>query len=367
MAEAGPPAAVATTIGPVPTDLVVRRPEGLYCPAGGFYIDPWRRVERAVITHAHADHARTGHGHYLCAARGVGVLRARLGAIAVQGLAWGEVRQVGDVRLSLHPAGHILGSAQVRIESGGQVWVVAGDYFHSVRGDANPTCEPFEPLRCDCFVTEATFAAPIYRWPAQARVFDDIAQWWQANAAAGELSVLQAYSLGKTQHLLARLGDRGGPIYTHPAAAPINAAYAAEGVRLPPVGDWTELERAPALRGALVIAPPQAGAPWRWQAEVPVREAFASGWMQRHDARHRAGLDRGFVLSDHADWPGLIAAVQACGCSRVIVTHGDEALLERRLRELGLDCGRFDTSFGAAGSDEDGTTGSAEDGAGADS
>jgi len=322
-------------------DIIVARPEGLYCPAGDFFIDPWRKVERAVITHAHADHARTGHARYLAARSGLGVLRARLGRIDALGLDWGETLVVGDARVSLHPAGHILGSAQVRVEVGGEAWVVAGDYHFSTRGDTNPTCEPFEPVRCHCFVTEATFGLPLYRWPPHAEVFADLVDWWQANAAAGEASVVGAYSLGKTQHVLARLGAVPGPIYVHPSAEALNAAHAAEGVALAPVRDWAELADPRALRGALVIAPPSAQPPWRWQREVRVRESFASGWMQLHAARHRAGLDRGFILSDHADWPGLLAAVAATRCERVVVTHGDEAVLARALEERGLACGTF--------------------------
>ena len=333
-------------------DLVVRRAEGLYCPAGDFHIDPWRKVERAVITHAHADHARTGHRHYLSAQRGVGVLRARLGRIDVTGLAWGEQIVIGSARVSLHPAGHILGSAQVRIEVDGQVWVVGGDYCVSTHGDLNPTCEPFEPVRCDCFITEATFGLPIYRWPRHADVFDDMNRWWHANAASGEASMVGAYSLGKTQHVLAGVAASIGPIYVHPAADELNAAHLAEGVPLPATRDWAELEDPRRLRGALIVAPPSAQAPWRWQREVRVRESFASGWMHQHKARHRAGLDRGFVLSDHADWPGLIAAVRSTGCARVIVTHGDEAVLVRALGEMGLECGTFRTAFGGdAGGD----------------
>jgi putative mRNA 3-end processing factor len=329
-------------------DVIVRRPEGLYCPAGDFFIDPWRKVERAVITHAHADHARTGHRRYLCARSGVGVLRARLGRIDVTGLGWGETLAIGAARVSLHPAGHILGSAQVRVEAGGETWVVAGDYHFSTLGDTNPTCEPFEPVRCDCFVTEATFGLPIYRWPPHADVFADIDAWWRANAQAGEASVVGAYSLGKTQHVLAGVDARAGPVYVHPAAAAVNAAHAAEGVALPPVRDWAELEDPRALRGALVVAPPGAQSPWRLQREVRVRESFASGWMMLHHARHRAGLDRGFVLSDHADWPGLLAAVAATGCERVVVTHGDDAALAGALAERGLRCEAFRTAFGDA-------------------
>jgi putative mRNA 3-end processing factor len=328
-------------------DLVVQRPEGLYCPAGDFFIDPWRRVDRAVITHAHADHARTGHRHYLASRRGLGVLRARLGRIEAQGLAWGEAVTVGDVRVSLHPAGHILGAAQVRIEHRGEVWVVAGDYSCSAHGNPNPTCDDFEPVRCDVFVTEATFGSPLYRWPPHERVRGEIIDWWRANAADGALSVVQAYSLGKTQHVLAMLDGVGiGPLLAHPSADAINASHEAEGVALPPLADWSLTEDPVALRGALIVGPGGASAPWRWHPGLVVRESFASGWMLQHGGRHRAGLDRGFVLSDHADWPGLLTAIEATGCSRVIVTHGDEALLERACAERGLATQRFRTEYG---------------------
>ncbi|HEX4510996.1 MAG TPA: ligase-associated DNA damage response exonuclease [Burkholderiaceae bacterium] len=326
--------------------VVVRTPQGLYCPAGDFHIDPWRKVERAVITHAHADHARTGHGRYLCARRGVGVLRARLGAIEVQGLAWNERLELGEATVSLHPAGHILGSAQVRIEVDGEVWVVAGDYHLSVQGDTNPTCDPFEAVPCHVFVTEATFGLPIYRWPRHSQVFGAIDAWWRANAAAGEASFVGAYSLGKTQHVLAGVDASLGPLYVHPAAEAINAAHVAEGIALPLVRPWRELERPGSLRGALIVAPPGAQAPWRWQRDVRVRESFASGWMLQHAARHRTGLDRGFVLSDHADWPGLLAAVAATGCERVVITHGDDAVLGPVLAQRGLEVGSFRTTFG---------------------
>jgi putative mRNA 3-end processing factor len=325
-------------------DVVVRTPQGLYCPAGDFHVDPWRKAARAVITHAHSDHARPGHGRYLCAARGVGVLRARLGDIDVQGVPFGEPVVLGGAVVSLHPAGHILGSAQVRIEVDGEVWVVAGDYHVSVHGDANPTCDAFEPVRCHVFVTEATFGLPIYRWPRHGEVFAELDAWWHANARAGDASVVGAYSLGKTQHVLAGVHPDIGPLYVHPAAHAINAAHAAEGVALPPARAWHELERPQALRGALVVAPPGAAAPWRWQRDVRIREAFASGWMLQHAARRRGRLDRGFVLSDHADWPGLLAAVQASGCERVVITHGDAAVLGRVLEERGLEVGTFRTA-----------------------
>ena len=300
-------------------DLIVQRPEGLYCPPGGCYIDPWRAVDRAVITHAHADHARSGHGHYLAAAPAGGVLRARLGDISLQTLAYGERINHHGVTVSLHPAGHVLGSAQVRIEHRGQVWVASGDYFVSGVGDANASCAPFEPVRCHCFITESTFGLPIYRWRHQAEVLAEVDAWWRANAAAGRPSLLMAYSFGKAQRLLAGVDAAIGPIVVHGAVEPLNAAYRAAGVPLPPTLRVEQVADKALLQRALVVAPPSVlGSPWvRRFGEAST--AFASGWMQLRGARRRQGVDRGFVLSDHADWPALHDAIAATGASRVIV------------------------------------------------
>lgn len=327
-------------------DLVVATREGLYCAAGDFHIDPWRPVARAVITHAHADHARRGHGAYLATAVSAGVLRARLGDITLQGLAYGEAVTLGGVRVSLHPAGHVLGSAQVRLEHRGRVWVVSGDYFASGHeGDVNATCAPFEPQRCDCFVTESTFGLPVYRWRPQREVLAEVNAWWQANAAAGRASLLLAYSFAKAQRLLAGVEPSIGPIAVHGAVAPLNEAYRAAGVTLPATLPLDALPRAD-LGRALVVAPPAAQAS-AWARRLGDHsDAFASGWMQLRGARRRQGLDRGFVLSDHADWPGLQRAIAATGASRVIVTHGYEAVMVRWLREQGLEAGSFATEYG---------------------
>ena len=327
-------------------DLVVVRPQGLYCPAGDFFIDPWRPVERAVVTHAHADHARRGHAHYLASAAGAGVLRARLGDdIALQALAWGEGVDHRGVRLSLHPAGHVLGAAQVRLEHRGRVWVVSGDYFVSAHDETNPTCDAFEPQRCDVFVTECTFGLPLYRWRPQAEVFADVNAWWSDNAAAGRASLLLAYSFGKAQRLLAGVDPGIGPIVVHGAVDAVNAAYRAQGVSLPPTQAAQALHAAD-LRRALLVAPPSVrGSTWL-QRFAGASEAFASGWMQLRGARRRLALDCGFVLSDHADWPGLQRAIAATGAPRVIVTHGHEAAMVRWLREQGLQAGAFATEYG---------------------
>jgi putative mRNA 3-end processing factor len=328
-------------------DLIVLRPEGLYCPAGDFHIDPWRPVARAVLTHAHADHARSGHGANLATAVSEGVLRTRLGAgIALQGLAYGEAVDMDGVRVSLHPAGHVLGSAQVRVEHRGQVWVASGDYFASgVEADVNATCAPFEPVRCDCFITESTFGLPIYRWQAQREVLAEINAWWQGNADAGRASLLLGYSFGKAQRLLAGLDPSIGPIVCHGAVEAMNEAYRAAGVALPATHRIDDVPR-DALKRALAIAPPAVqGSAWSRRLGEH-SDAFASGWMQLRGARRRQGVDRGFVLSDHADWPGLQRAIAATGAARVIVTHGYEAVMVRWLTQQGLQAGSFETAYG---------------------
>ena len=339
-------------VGAGSSDLVVLRPEGLYCPPGDFHIDPWRAVPRAVITHAHADHARRGHGAYLATAVSAGVLRARLGAITLQGLAYGEPVHINGVRVSLHPAGHVLGSAQVRIEHAGQVWVASGDYFISGHSDdVNATCAAFEPVRCDCFITESTFGLPVYRWRPQAEVMAEIVQWWAANAAAGRTSLLLGYSFGKAQRLLAGVMagvEAGiGPIVVHGAVEPMNQAYRDAGVALPPTLTLQAVTDPALLRCALVVAPPQVrGSAWA----APLGDAsaaFASGWMQLRGRRRQQGLDRGFVLSDHADWPGLQRAIAATGAQRIIVTHGYETVMVRWLQQQGLQAGSFSTPYGS--------------------
>ena len=339
------------------TDLVIQRKEGLYCPPGDFYIDPWRAVDRAVITHAHADHARTGHAHYLATAAAQGVLRQRLGSISLQTLAYGERINHHGVTVSLHPAGHVLGSAQVRLEHGGQVWVASGDYKLTAHGGTpDPTCEPFEPVRCDTFITESTFGMPIYRWRPDIEIFTAINAWWQANSAAGRASVLMCYSFGKAQRVLAGVDASIGPVVVHSAVQPLNAAYRAAGVALPETRLVTEVTDKGDLKRALVLCPPSAASgPWLKNfadSSHPASHAFASGWMQLRGARRRGGYDQGFVLSDHADWPGLMAAIAATGAPRVIVTHGSVPVMVRYLAEQGLQAGAFETEYGdEAGND----------------
>ncbi|MCO5099397.1 MAG: ligase-associated DNA damage response exonuclease [Burkholderiaceae bacterium] len=333
-------------------ELVAARPEGLWCEPGRFFIDPSQPVERALITHAHGDHAYAGSARYLAAREGEQVLRARLGDIALETLDWGRRIDVNGVQVSFHPAGHVLGAAQIRLAHGGETWVVSGDY----RLEADRSCSAFEPVRCDVFVTESTFALPIYRWRPQREVIDEILHWWADNAGASRASVLFCYALGKAQRILAGLADAAdaslpGVIVCHGAVASMNRAYRASGVALPPTSTVDEVERA-ALRRALVLAPPSAArSPWLRRFGT-ASDAFASGWMQLRGTRRRRAIDRGFVLSDHADWPGLNAAIDATGASRVVATHGYADVLVRWLRERGLDASRFATPLESESSEE---------------
>jgi putative mRNA 3-end processing factor len=324
------------------TDLVRLTERGLYCEAADSYIDPWRPVDRAIITHAHADHARRGHAHYLATRDAEQVLRIRLGDVSLQCLAYGESVTVGSVKVSFHPAGHVLGSAQVRLEHAGEVWVLSGDY--KVAPDA--TCAPFEAVSAHTFVTESTFGLPIYRWRPPEDIFTQVNEWWAANAAAGRASVLYAYAFGKAQRILAGVDASIGPIVCHGAVEALNEAYRGSGVTLPPTLRVSDRPGSEDLRRALVLAPPSAqGTPWlRRFGEFS--DAFASGWMQLRGARRRRSVDRGFVLSDHADWPGLQSAITASGASRVFVTHGQVPVMVRWLTEQGLEARAFETEFG---------------------
>ncbi|MGE7137029.1 ligase-associated DNA damage response exonuclease [Luteibacter sp. NPDC031894] len=314
-------------------DLLLPRPEGLYCPAGDFFIDPMQPVARAVVTHAHGDHARSGSSLYHVAATGSALMRERLGAgSAIHEHAWSERFTLGDTRVSLHPSGHILGAAQVRIEGHGKVVVVSGDY----KRDPDPTCAPFEPVPCDVFVTESTFGLPIYRWPPMSKVVDDILGWVDECRVRGVPAVLFCYALGKAQRLLAELATRSDrTVHLHGAMLRLVEAYRDAGVPMLPTVAVSESARGKDFAGELVMAPPSAaGSPWM-RRFGKASTGFASGWMQVRGARRRRGYDRGFVVSDHADWPSLLRSVDDCGAKRVYVTHGDGEALVRHLRDTG--------------------------------
>lgn len=328
-------------------DLITAKDRGLYCAAGGFYIDPWRPVEHAVITHAHADHARPGSGHYYAAPSSIPLLKKRLGAdTRIHPLAWRRPHRFGDTEVSLHPAGHILGSAQVRVDDGQAVWVASGDFKRGY----DPSCEPFEVIPCDTFISEATFAMPAYRWPDVAQTTGAIHDWWQENATQGRASVLFTYALGKAQRILAELRDfTAQTVYLHGAVVPMTRIYRQAGVAMVPTSPVSEGDDRSGFAGDLVIAPPSAaGSGWMQRFRRP-SSAFASGWMRIRGNRRRRGFGRGFVLSDHADWPDLLRTFAETGAQRILTTHGRSRELVAYLREQGYEAAPLETPYSETG------------------
>jgi putative mRNA 3-end processing factor len=332
--------------------LLTLTDRGLYCEAGDFYIDPWKPVERAVITHAHADHCRPGMGTYLTVSQGLELVQVRVGGNAPAiGVPYGEVTRMGDASVSFHPAGHILGSAQIRIESRGLVWVVSGDY----KTVADSTCQQFEPIRCHGFVTEATFGLPIYRWKRQEDLFPEINEWWKSNRALGKASILFGYALGKAQRVLAGVDATIGPIFTHGAVERLTQVYRNAGVHLPAT-QYAMTAVKKEFAGSLVLAPPSAnGSAWV-RRFGDFSTALASGWMQIRGARRRRAIDRGFALSDHVDWPGLLNTIRATSAETVWVTHGQTQPLVRTLVEQGLDARTIQTEFEGELDEQEGTS-----------
>ncbi len=325
-------------------DLLAPSPAGLHCAPGGFHVDPWAPAGTAVITHAHADHLHAGCERYLCAAPSVPLLARRLPpGTPIEGVPYGAPLRLGEVTVSLHPAGHVLGSAQVRIQRDrGPVWVATGDFKRA----PDPTCAPFEVVPCDVLVTEATFALPIYRWRPSGEVARDLLAWVEGCAARGRAAVLFCYALGKAQRVLAELAaltDRAA--WLHGAMAPLVSIYREAGVRMLPTALVTEAPRGARFAGELVLAPPSAHrSPWLRRLG-DLETALASGWMRVRGVRRRRGFDRGFVLSDHADWPALLRTVRETGARRVLVTHGHSDALVRQLREEGLEAEALATEF----------------------
>ncbi|MCU4653855.1 ligase-associated DNA damage response exonuclease [Roseibacterium sp. SDUM158016] len=321
---------------------------GLYCPAADVHIDPWRPVPRALITHGHSDHARPGHGAYLSTGEAAPVIRHRLGDIRLDTVRYGETLRIGGATFSFHPAGHVPGSAQIRVEVGGEVWVVSGDYKTVDDG----LSEPFEPVRCHTFITESTFGLPIYAWTPQEALARDLNAWWAETAAAGKRAVLGVYALGKAQRILRLLDPSIGPILTHGAIEAVTEVLRAQGLSLPDTIQITAGTDLKAHPGAMVLAPPSAlGSAWMRRLG-PVSTGFASGWMRLRGVRRRRAADRGFVVSDHADWDGLNAAIAATGASRVFVTHGYTQSFARWLSEQGYEAGVVETEFGGESLDE---------------
>lgn len=303
--------------------------KGLYCALGDFYIDPWGKVETAVITHGHGDHARWGMDHYISVKESEAILRKRLGDVKLTTFTYGEIFRMGEVEVSFHPAGHILGSSQVRIQYQNEVWVFTGDF----KRDEDATCAPFEVVPCDVFISEATFSLPVYQWRNFRHEVAEIFEWWQKNKSDGFNSVLTCYALGKAQRLIAGLRElTDEPIWVHGTIDELNHCYEQNGI------SWPEVKKVPLdskekFKGAMILCPPSAlGSPWAKRL-TPKRVAFASGWMRLRGNRRRKGYERGFVISDHADWPSLVRTVKETGCKRVLFTHGQTDAIVRYLKE----------------------------------
>ena len=315
---------------------------GIYCAKADVYIDPWLPVPKAIITHAHSDHARSGHQWYLSTNSSREILKLRLGAdINLETAAYHEPKTINGVKFSFHPAGHIIGSAQVRVEYKGEVWVVSGDY----KTEEDHISEPFEIVPCHAFISESTFALPVFRWKPQAEIFGEINRWWAKNASDGITTILGCYSLGKAQRILKNVDQRIGRVFTHGAIANSNDALIANGIALPPFSRITPETSKSDFRGALVLAPPAAlSSPWARKFK-PYSSGIASGWMNLRGAKRRRAVDRGFILSDHADWNQLNAVVKATGAQQVYLTHGYTAAFSKWLNESGIAAKEIMTRF----------------------
>jgi putative mRNA 3-end processing factor len=315
---------------------------GLFCRAGNFYVDPWRPVDKAVITHAHSDHARWGSKSYLAHHYSLPILQLRLGNNHYESIGWNEPVYINGVRVSLHPAGHIIGSSQVRIEHQGEVWVISGDYKTENDGISGE----FEPVRCHNFVTESTFGLPIYKWKPQVSIFDDMKTWIRKNQEAGKTSVLIAYSLGKSQRILQPIAECTDQIFVHGAVYNVHMALVNAGWKLPLVRKVDRDTSREDLKGAVVIAPSGAeGTPWLKRFS-PYAVGICSGWMQVRGNSRRKNADAGFALSDHADWNGLLAACKATGAGTIYTTHGFQSVFTRYLNETGMNSKEVKTEYG---------------------
>ncbi len=322
--------------------LIRNTSKGLYCEEGGFYIDPWQPVSRAIITHAHADHSRHGMKHYCAHQFSVPVMKHRLGAdISIEGKRYNETFTMNGVKVSFHPAGHIPGSAQVRVERNGEVWVVSGDYKTVV----DNLSTPFECVKCQNFITESTFGLPVFNWEDEEEVFKRINYWWSGLKDEGKVAVIFAYALGKAQRILSGLETDIGKIFVHKAIANTNEALQ-DIVTIPLVHPVNPELTKKDYQGSLILATPGSiGASWLKKVG-PHETASASGWMAIRGTRRRLNTDKGFILSDHADWKGLNQTVSDTGAENVYVTHGYSTIYSKFLREQGLNAQVLETSFG---------------------
>ncbi|MEP7146404.1 MAG: ligase-associated DNA damage response exonuclease [bacterium] len=323
---------------------------GIFCPQANIYIDPWRPVDMAIITHAHSDHARRGSNSYLAHKLSVPIMKYRLGTdISAEGIEYNRTVNVNGVNISLHPAGHIPGSSQVKLEFKGEIAVVSGDYKLADDG----LSQPFEFVKCNTFVSESTFGLPVYKWKRQEEIFNEINNWWRSNKAKGKVSVLCGYSLGKAQRILYNLDRSIGNIFGHGAVTIINDIMINEGVNLPSINRVSAAYLKKDYEGAMIIAPPSViGNPWLRKFD-PYSLGNASGWMNIRGAKRRQALDIGFALSDHADWNELNTAIKETGAEKIFVTHGYTSVYVKWLLENGYDAEELDTKFVGENPDEE--------------
>ncbi|HEY9186208.1 MAG TPA: ligase-associated DNA damage response exonuclease [Salegentibacter sp.] len=320
--------------------LLVFDDKGIYCAIADVYLDPWKPVDKAIISHGHADHSRWGHKKYITHHSNIPIIKHRLGDIEVSGKEWNETFTINGVKFALHPAGHIIGSSQIRVEYKGEVWVFSGDY----KDEDDGVAVPFEPLKCHTFITECTFGLPAFKWQPQKEVFDEINSWWQQNREDGRTSVLFGYSLGKAQRLLKHLDPSIGKIYTHGAIENMTEVLRPQ-LDLPETTRITRDVKKEEIKGNMVIAPPSAhGSSWI-KKMTPYVTGSASGWMTFRGARRRRAIDRGFVLSDHCDWQGLLKSIKATEAEKIICTHGYTDIFSRFLCEQGYDARTVETQF----------------------
>lgn len=315
--------------------------KGMFVPIANVYIDPWTAVPKALITHAHSDHARFGSQQYLSHHQSIPILQKRLGPQSFTGINYNETININGVNFTFYPAGHVLGSAQIKVEYKGEIWVASGDY----KLENDGVSAPFESVKCHTFITESTFGLPVYKWQSQQAIFDEINNWWQQNIDDGKCSVILAYSLGKAQRIMQNINTNLGPILVHGAVDEMNKAHEEANVQLNYSKKITpELSKAD-YKNALVIAPPAVeGSTWLKKLE-PYSLAVASGWMGLRGVRRRMSADRGFVLSDHADWPSLNTAVQNTGAENILVTHGFTSIFAKWLTDKGYNASEVNTKF----------------------
>ena len=321
--------------------LLVHTALGLYSPKADVYLDPWKPVKKAILSHGHADHARWGSSSYLCTPTAAPVIKYRLGEINLETLPFGEEKLINGVSFSFHPAGHILGSAQIKVSYKGEMVVFSGDYKTANDGFS----EAFEPVKCHTFITESTFGLPVYHWQDQKWVFNEMEEWCKNNRNNGQLSILYGYSLGKAQRILQGLPESVGPIFTHSTIEAVLNVMRNQGVSLKntiPVNE--HLTRAELLSGVIIAPPAVQNSNWLKKFE-PIRNGVVSGWMALRGARRRRNADKGFVLSDHADWEGLNEAISLTGAENVFVTHGYTDILSKWLIDKGLNAHPLETNF----------------------